>query len=336
MTIKSQPTIDDVARAAAVSTATVSRCLNTPAKVSQATRDRVMGAVKQLGYTPNFAARAMAANRTHTIGAIIPTMDNAIFARGIQAFQETLHQQGYTLLVASSAYDPVREADQIDTLIGRGADGLLLIGYDRAPDVYKALSARGVPTLLSWAHQPQGPLPAVGFDNEAAMRALADHMLDMGHRDIGVISGHVAGNDRAADRLKGIRAALSARGLSPVAVVECNYGIETGAQAFAQIMADPSRPTLVMCGNDVLAVGALQQARLMGLQVPRDVSVTGFDDIELASIATPDLTTVHVPHRDMGIKAAHALIAMIETGQEPPSIKLDSTIRLRGSVRRLS
>src|SRR6056297_1290979 len=146
------PTLEDVARAADVSTATVSRCLNTPGKVSDDTRLRVMEAVAALGYAPNFGARAMVSRRTRTIGAIIPTMENAIFARGLQAFQEELHARGYMLLVASSAYQPKIEEEQIRALVARGADGLLLIGHDRDPAIYDYLRARSIPVLSAWVY----------------------------------------------------------------------------------------------------------------------------------------------------------------------------------------
>ncbi|MEP1388379.1 LacI family DNA-binding transcriptional regulator, partial [Yoonia sp.] len=171
-TSHSIPTLDDVARAAGVSTATVSRCLNAGDKVSKPTRDKVMQAVEALGYTPNFNARAMAARRTHTIGAIIPTMENAIFARGLQAFQETLHDHGYNLLVSSSAYRPELEAEQIRALVARGAEGLLLIGYEREKAVYDYLDRRGIPTMLAWAYRSDLSRSSVGFDNRASMRML--------------------------------------------------------------------------------------------------------------------------------------------------------------------
>jgi len=184
------PTLDDVANAAGVSTATVSRCLNEKQKVSSKTLTKVMEAVESLGYTPNFNARAMAAKQSHTIGAIIPTMENAIFARGLQAFQEKLLEQGYNLLVSSSAYQPKLEAQQIRELVARGADGLLLIG----------------------ASMPNSEHASVGFDNRAAMRLLADKVIEMGHRRIAVISGIVDGNDRAAERLAGIQDSWQAHG----------------------------------------------------------------------------------------------------------------------------
>ncbi|CUH50063.1 LacI family DNA-binding transcriptional regulator [Ruegeria atlantica] len=311
---RSAPTLDDVAKMAGVSTATVSRCLNSPDRVVKATRERVQSAVDALGYTPNFAARVMAAKRSFTIGAIIPTMENAIFARGLQAFQEELHQRGYTLLVSSSAYKPEIEEEQIRTLIARGADGLLLIGHDRDPEIYDFLDQRNIPALVAWSYLPDSKLPSVGFDNRAAMFDLASHIIGLGHTRIGVISARVDGNDRARLRVQGIREAVADRGLQAnnLTVIETSYEIENGAKAFSDLMNAATPPTAILCGNDVLAVGALRQAQKMGLDVPSDVSITGFDDIELARIVSPALTTVHVPHREMGHKAALQLIEMVE------------------------
>lgn len=334
----SVPTLDDVARAAGVSTATVSRCLNSPERVVEQTRKRVMSAVEALGYTPNFGARAMAAKRTFTIGAIIPTMENAIFARALQAFQEELHARGYTLLVASSAYQPQIEEEQIRALVARGADGLLLIGHDRDPAIYEFLRIRSIPVLLAWVYLPDSDQPTVGFDNRGSMRALAQKVIDCGHRHIAMISGVTQGNDRASARVAGLRDALADAGLrvDAVPVVETPYDIENGAKAFRALMQTDPRPTVVMCGNDVLAVGALTAARDMGLSVPEDVSITGFDDIELARIVTPQITTVHVPHGEMGRRAAEALIDIVEKRRTGTSVQLKSSIQLRGSLLELT
>lgn len=313
------PTLADVARAANVSTATVSRCLNSPEKVGEGTRVKVMKAVEDLGYSPNFGARALAAKRTNTVGAIIPTMDNAIFARGIQAFEEELNRFGMTLLVASSNYLPSREEDQIRTLVARGADALLLIGYDRDPSIYRFLERQGIPTIIAWAHQKDNPLHSIGFDNRAALRMLATHVLDVGHRHIGFISAHQKTNDRARERVKGALDALADFGLDPASLIvkETNYSITNGATAFAELMHDAPQVTAVLCGNDVLAIGALKMAKQMGLRVPQDISITGFDDIELATIAEPELTTIHVPHRQMGRQAAQYLANIIIDRTQP-------------------
>ena len=330
----SVPTLEDVAREANVSTATVSRCLNSPERVVEDTRQRVMAAVRHLGYSPNFGARALAAKRTNTIGAIIPTMENAIFARGIQAFQEELRQHGVTLLVASSSFLEDLEEEQIRTLTARGADGLLLIGYHRDPNIYKFLKTQGVPVLIAWAYDPGASILSIGFDNQLAMKELAQAVIEMGHRKIGVISAYQAANDRARDRVFGVREAMAENGIAEqnLSLVETSYGIEQGAEAFEKLMQCADRPTVVMCGNDVLAVGAFKMAKHLGLRVPQDISITGFDDIELATVTDPELTTVHVPHRQMGRQAARALVDMVAGNIPKESMKLLTEVRIRGSL----
>jgi len=328
------PTLADVATRAGVSTATVSRCLNSPGQVQQGTRDRVLAAVQDLGYSPNFGARALAARRTKTIGAIIPTMENAIFARAIQAFQEELHKSGVTLLVSSSSYRQDVEEDQIRTLVARGADGLLLIGHDRSPAIYQFLANRGVPVLICWAYDPSVARLSIGFDNRRAMAGLAAEVLALGHRNIGIISAEFEGNDRARARVSGVQDAMRAQGLDPTTVdlIETPYSIENGANALREMMQNSPRPTAVICGNDVLAVGAVQMARALGLAVPGDVSITGFDDIELARVVDPPLTTVHVPHRDMGRQAARLLVDMVAGHPARDSVLLETNLCLRGTL----
>ena len=328
------PTLQDVAREARVSTATVSRTLNFPDQVTEATRLRVMETVRALNYTPNFSARALAARRTNTYGAVIPTMENAIFARGLEAFQKVLVANGATMLVASSSYDPQIEEDQIRNMIARGADGIVLIGNDRKPEIYRFLEERQVPVIIAWTGSSLAGRSCVGFDNVAAARQLALKAISLGHRRIAFISAYTVSNDRARDRVAGVRAALRDAGLDADAMplVETKYSIQCGQDAFATIMAADPKPTLVMCGNDVLAVGAIKAAQEMGLDVPGDVSITGFDDIELATIVSPALTTVHVPHRQMGRLAAEMLLAEVRDKSEPRQINLETHVVERQSL----
>ncbi|GIT90592.1 LacI family transcriptional regulator [Jannaschia pagri] len=327
------PTLADVAARAGVSTATVSRCLNAPDRVQKDTRDRILEAVKHLGYSPNFGARALAAKRTDTIGAIIPTMDNSIFARGLQAFQTALVDHGMTLLLASSSYRRDLEETQIRTLVARGADGLLLIGHDRDPALYDFLARHTVPVLVSWVFDPTQPRPSVGFDNRQAMAEMTHRVLAQGHRRLATISGYTSDNDRTRDRVAGVRDAMAeVPDCAPLNVVETRYGIETGARAFAQILAKTPETTAVICGNDLLALGAMRQARTMGLRVPQDISITGFDDMEIAVIADPPLTTVRVPHGDMGRQAASMLTEMVRSGTTPDTVALPCEIMERGSL----
>lgn len=336
MTLKrrSLPTLEDVASAAAVSTATVSRSLNEPDKVSEHTRNRVMDAVNKLRYSPNFGARAIAANRTGIFGAVIPTMENSIFARGIEAFQRALVAKGKTMIVASSAYDVEQEIAQIRTLVARGADGMLLIGTDRDPDLYSFLQERQIPVVIAWAKSEDSQQSYVGFDNKAASKRMVSKALALGHQTFAFISARTPMNDRARNRVLGAQQALEEAGFdkASMTVVETNYSIQSGREAFIEVNQITPRPTLVICGNDVLAVGAVKAAQDIGLHVPDDVSITGFDDIELASVVSPALTTVHVPHRDMGRIAAETLISLVDDPTVVKRIDLEASIVERESL----
>jgi len=326
------PTLQDVANAAQVSTATISRALNDPAKVARDTRERIERAIAKLGYTPNFGGRVLASNRTNTMGAIIPSLANAMFANGIQAFQEQLDAAGVTLLIATNGYDPLREGQQIRALMARGADGLFLIGNERPAETRRFLALRNVPHVLGWCLSDDPGQLCAGFDNRAAAFAMAQQVLDMGHRRVAMIAGITVGNDRARGRVDGVRAAIRAcPGARLTGLVESRYLLDAAGAAFARVMADDP-PTAIICGNDVLAAGAMVAARAAGLRVPRDISITGFDDIGLAAVVDPGLTTVHVPQLDMGRAAARLLLARVAGQADLASVVLDTQVVLRGSL----
>lgn len=332
--VKRQPTIQDVADLAKVSTATVSRALNMPDRVREKTRDAVQEAVAALGYTPDFGGQVLASGRTNTIGAVIPTMDNAIFARALQSLQEELSTMGVTLLVATSHYDPEKEAQQIRALIARGVDGLVLIGQERDEQLYDLLEQRGVPYALLWTYAEGSPHLNIGFDNRNAGAKLVEQALRLGHRRFGMIAGITAGNDRALGRVEGVKAALAAAGLTlePPYLVEGAYDIEYTVGIASALLSLPDRPSVILCGNDVQAAGTLKAIRQAGLSVPQEISVLGFDDIELAGAVDPPLTTIRVPHRRMGRMAAHLLIGWIRSGQRPESVQFDTDLISRASL----
>ena len=326
--------LEDVARETGLSTATISRCLNTPGRVAAPTRERVMEAVERLRYTPDFGARALASRRTGTIGVVVPTLDNAIFARGLQSFTERLAASQRTPLIAASNYDADAEDRQIRTLAARGSDAFLLIGTERHPRTRDYLRDLGRPYVLAWSIGGPGER-FVGFDNRAAARDLANAVMGMGHERIAMIAGRTAMNDRAARRVDGVRGALNEAGLDGDAmpVVEAAYEFEATHAAVDRLFARAPRPTALICGNDVLAIGAIQRLKSRGLRVPYDVSVTGFDDIELAGVIEPALTTVHVPHRRMGDAAADLLVRALEGDDAVSSRTFETTLMHRASLR---
>lgn len=328
------PTIGDVARRAGVSTATVSRVVNEPDSVREGLRVQVEAAIAQLGYVPHAGARTLKSRRTGTIGAIFPTVDNAIFAKAIDALQRRLAQANHQLLIATNDYDPATEESQALNLLTRGADALLLCGTGQRASLLARLNARKVPTVHVMSWPPPPAMQGVGFDNAQAMQRVVRYLLDLGHRRIAVLAGITHDNDRAAARLAGVRAALDEAGVSlkPACVVERRYGLASAREGFQRLMEVTPRPTAVVCGNDVLAVGALFEAQRMGLDVPRDVSIVGFDDLEIASHLQPALTTVHVPAESMWRRAADHVLALLD-GKEPPTpTEIEVSLVVRGST----
>lgn len=327
-------TIKDVARKARVSIATVSRALNTPDKVNDEAVARVRAAAQALGYVPYRAARSLVSRHFHAIGAIVPTIDNAIFAKATQALQGELNAHGYTLLLASTEYDPARELAEVQSLIEHGVDGIVLVGAEHPPGVKRLLEAKRIPFINTWIYSPTSAAPCIGFDNRTAMARLTNYLLDLGHRRFAMIAGITRNNDRAAQRVRGVRDALAARGLRLDAdrLIECRYAIADGRAALAQLLAARERPTAVICGNDVLAFGALFECLATGVRVPESLSITGFDDLDLASHLLPSLTTMRVPATEMGLRAADYLIARVAGGAVPDRIELEPSLIVRGTT----
>ena len=332
--VPAQPRLADVAALAGVSTATVSRALNQPDTVTAQLRDRVRAAVDALGYVPHGPARALASRRSHTIGAVVPTIDNAIFARNIQAVQARLFESGLTLLLASSDYDHAREHREVQSLVEHGIDGLILVGESHDPSVYRMLEMKRIPYVITWIYHQDIGHPCVGFDNVQAAHQIASYLLDIGHRRIAMVAGVTEGNDRAAERVQGVSAAMRERGLhfAPGQLVEHEYGIAEGRRAASRLLASPERPTAIICGNDVLAFGVLIECRERGVEVPTEISVTGYDDLDLSANMDPPLTTIRVPAAEMGRRSAEYLLARLENLPTPERTELQATLIVREST----
>ena len=332
---RSSAKLSDVARLARVSTATVSRALTLPHKVKPDTLRRIQEAVHSLGYVAHGAARALATRRTHTVGAVIPTLDNAIFANTTHALQKALDDAGYTLLLASHEFDTGTELRVTRALIARGIDGLVLVGAMHPPELFRLLEAHGVPYVLSWALDKAGRHPCVGFDNRAAAIRLVKYLLELGHRRYAMIAGITANNERALERRDAVRDALAARGIHLPAsrVVEKPFTLGAGREGLAELLdGKEAAPTAVICGNDVLAIGAVAECHARGLRVPGDISITGFDDMEIAALITPSLTTVRFPTAELGTLAAQHLLARLAGKAVPQRRELPVELVVREST----
>ena len=255
----------DVAAAAGVSTATVSRTFNAPEKVAPVIRERVLAAAAALDWMPHAAGSALARRRTYIAGAVIPTLDNEIFAAQVGAMQVDLAEHGVTLLLGCSNYDPEQALGQVRAMLARGVEALAIVGEAHKPEVFDAIAARRVPYVVTCG-SPDRPHRCIGFDNRDAFYRLTRHLLDFGHRVFGVILQPTAGNDRVAARLAGVRDALAEQGLGfrPQHLREGPWSIAFGRDSLRAILNEPApRPTAIICGNDYLAIGAMLEARAM-------------------------------------------------------------------------
>jgi LacI family transcriptional regulator len=329
--------LTDVARLAKVSLATASRALNQPGIVRPAIRERVERAVEKLAYTPDRMAKALSSGKSGIIGAVVPTIGNAIFADGVEALQDRLSERGYTLLLSNSQYDPEKELRQIKALLEHGVDGLVLVGDSFAPDVLPLIRRRGIPFVTTYVCTSRHGIPAIGIDNRKATEEATHYLLELGHRKFAVIANTALPNDRSQARLEGMLAALAQRGIGLAAnrIVEVTQpSIANGGRAFASLIAADPGLTAILCTTDALAVGALAEARRRGIRVPQDISVVGFDDIEIAAEVEPSLTTVNVPAAEISRIAADHLISAIEGNPIPLRTRIDALLVVRDSTDR--
>jgi LacI family transcriptional regulator len=328
--------LEEVAHRAGVSTATVSRTFNDPDKVSKAVREKVREAARTVNWVPNAAARALASSRTRIAGAIIPTLDNEIFARQISGMQQVFSAGGYDLLIGCSNYSPKEGLHQAQAMTARGVEAIALVGETHPQSLFDIIERQHIPYVLTYTFHTGSTRPLIGFDNKQAFQRMTDHLLENGHRRFAVILQPVDNNDRATARLEGIAAALQAAGivLSPNDILIGAATLDAGMTSFRALMSRPrsDRPTAIICGNDTLALGALLAASQMGLSAPVDFSLTGFDDLEISSRISPALTTMSVDNREIGILAAQQLLACLEgVIAHPTSVEIPARLILRQS-----
>jgi LacI family transcriptional regulator len=324
-------TIHDVAREAGVSTATVSRVLNNPEKVKEATREAVLSVVRRRHYVFDGHAVSLASTRSRTLGLIIPTIMNSIYAASTQAIQSAAQDSGYTVLVGISDFSAAQEALLVQRLLERRVDGLILTGTARDPELYEKIRRIGVPFVITWRLSRAADLPSISFDNYTAARTAVDYLVSLDHRRIGLICGRTEVNDRAIDRRQAYEDALADAGLEvdPQLICERDFDFLEGRAALRRLMQLRRPPSAIFCANDIQAVGALSECQDMGIAVPDQLSIVGFDDMAMAQYTNPKLTTIRVPASDMGRRAAQSLVAYLEAQTPLATIELPTDLVVR-------
>ncbi len=326
---KKRANLRDVAKAANVSVATVSRVLNTPSIVSEQTRNRVLTAIDKLHFVPSAAARAINSGRTNIVGALVPTLDNAIFARFLGVLEERLVDHGLSLVVATTHGDVDVEAKKASSLVDAGAEGLIVSGVTHTTDFDELVQRSRLPAIATSYFDEDYYLPTIGYDNAEASAAALDYLQSTGHRDIAIIHGPIETNDRTRARLRGLEDARSDLRLR---YFPADLTMEGGIGAVRDFLSSGHVCTALLCLSDVLAMSSLFELQRQGINVPGSLSVMGMDDLPVSAFTVPSITSVHLPVGKMGQKTADAIALWIEDQTVPKSILLGSALVTRGST----
>ena len=311
MTIRT--TMADVARESGVSLMTVSRVINGKADVSEETRQRVLEVIDRLNYRPSGIARSLATRRTGTLGLVVPDISNPFFSDVARGVTTEAYREDYNVFLCSSEEDGRRELDLLYSLEEKRIDGLILCSSRQADDVLAATLAHFPSAVLVNRRSRNPKVGTVLADDEAGARLLMAHLLGNGHRSIGFLAGPSMSHSGSA-RLCGYRAALAAAGLprEDELVQHCAPVVSGGLNAALALLRAQPRISALFCYNDLVAIGALQACAQLGWRVPNDVAVTGFDDVPLAALVTPPLTTCCVPRYELGVRATQLLLTRID------------------------
>lgn len=301
-------TIRDVARAAGVSVATVSRALNNHSRVRSETRARVTQAAVQLDYTPNEAARSLITSRTHAFGVLLPDLYGEFFSEVLRGVDLRARRDGYHLLVSSSHANGEDLVGALRAMRGR-IEGLIVMAPDVDTAALVQAAGTGIPLVLLDPGVRAVGCDSISIDNTAGAAAAVDHLVSLGHRRIATITGPESNAD-AKQRLAGYRKALAARGITadPAYVATGDFTEPSGYAAVARLLAIRPRPSAIFAANDYMAIGAMSALTQAGLRIPEDMAIVGFDDIAMARYLNPPLTSVHVDLLDLGARAVQRLV----------------------------
>jgi LacI family repressor for deo operon, udp, cdd, tsx, nupC, and nupG len=328
-------TIQDVARSAGVSTATVSRVLSAPEVVAEATRERVIAAVSQLGYTPNVAARNLRTLRTGKVLVTVPDISNPFFSQVIRGVEEAAQAAGYSVLLGDTRHDPEREEQYGQMLRRKEADGLIFLGHRLPDSLAEMVEAMGPATpIVNGCEFSAGlAVSSAHIDNARAAAEAMEHLYGLGHARVGVITGPLA-SPISRDRLAGAEDAAARHG-QRLRVAIGDFSIESGLTQALTLLAAPERPSAIFCFSDEMAMGVLEALRRAGLNCPADVSLIGFDDIRYAQHLDPPLTTVRQPMDRIGHEVVRLLLEILSGRAGPPqNLTLPHQLVLRASTAR--
>jgi DNA-binding LacI/PurR family transcriptional regulator len=325
--------IKDIARRAGVSHSTVSRALRNSPLVNPKTTREIQGIARELAYQPSAVARGLVTRKTRTIGVVVTTIADPFVSEVVIGIELAANDNGYSVFLADSNADPVREKNVVHSFAERRVDGIVVTS-SRVGALYTSLLAQMmVPIVLINNQHPGEFVHSVMIDNVQGSKDATDHLIRLGHRRIAYV-GDQYGHESDTERFAGYRQALeeAAIPLQPEIVVHGDSKPESGIAAMDKLMALPERPTAVFCYNDMTALGVLRSAHVHGLQVPADVSIVGFDDLFIVSYTQPQLTTVRQPMQRMGRMAMENLLKLMSGQPSVESVKVPAELIVREST----
>lgn len=328
-----QPSIKDIARLARVSHPTVSRALQNSPLVNPQTAEKIRKIADEAGYRASAVARGLVTRRTRTIGLVVTTVADPFASEVVCGVEQTANDHGYSVFLADSNADPVREKKVVQSLAERRVDGIIVTSSRVGALYLPLLKEMMVPIVLVNDQHPGAFVHSVMITNFNGMHAAAEHLIGLGHRRIAYL-GDQFGYQSDVERLAGYQAALDAAGIEPMPelVVRGEGNAEAAMDAMEKLLTLEQPPTAVCCYNDMSALGAMRTIRAHGMRVPEDISVAGFDDLFFASYTQPPLTTVRQPMRRMGKLAMESLFTLMSGAESVEQIAVDTELVVREST----
>jgi len=333
---RSKLTMDDVARAARVSKQTVSAVINNKSGISEKTRARVRQIIARLDYHPNLLAGSLRAQRSFTVGVIIPSITNPFYPELVRGIEDEAQPHGYSLFLCNCDEDAQKEINYIHVLRRHRIMGLIASTAHEHPawgEALQNLAAQGVPVVVLGSYRPVAKVVQIVVDDEEGFMKATSHLLDLGHERIGMIMPPIGFNG-VSPRVTGFLEAHKQRGkpVAPELLAPGGWHVEDGRDAAAQLMQLPVPPTAIVAPNDMAAIGAITMLKELNRRVPEDIAVVGYDNIKIAEWYDPALTTVDQPHYQMGQRAMQEMLKHLERPSEPPKVvKFETTLIVRRS-----
>ena len=323
----------DVARLAGVSQSAVSRVFTHGASASKATVEKVRAAALQLGYRPDPLARAMITGRTRIIGLVVAYLENQFYPVALELLSQALQARGYHILVFMAENSTERVPEVMQELLDYQVDGIITASVAMTNDLTTRCSAAGIPVVMFNRGQDDDRLSEVTSDNIAGGRRAARHLIETGHRRIAHAMGW-QGSSTGRDRAEGFRQALRDAGLEPFAMIDGKYSRDAASEAVRSMFAGAEKPDGIFVSNDHMAFAVMDTLRFeLGLSIPGDVSVVGYDDVPMAAWPSYNLTTIRQPVRRMVEATVDILLNQIEGDSAPNRIRIDGPLVKRGSVK---